>query len=162
MQRLLGDAKSEEAYRSKQQKLEQKLEQSVGECKRLKLENDSLVRAQTSFTERLTLNCDNVLQPQAQIVTETESENLELKAKIRALEEKLTQSREVAMTSEQKIDGLRAEVQLLSETAKRSGDPQSPPATRKRLRPCKVVENAQAKRTTNCRLAKPSEWKLGG
>jgi hypothetical protein len=156
MQRLLGDAKFEEAYRSEQRKLQQ----SVAGYKKLQLENDSLARTNTYYLKELIPNYESVLQLQKQTLEETEAENLELKAKTRVLEENHARVLELLKTQDQKLDGLRAEIQVLFE-ARLSHDPQSPPAIRKRLRSCRLVEDAPARRVMKCRLEKPTEMKLG-
>jgi hypothetical protein len=106
MQKLLEDAKVKEAYRSEQRKLQQ----SVAVCKKLEIENDSLTQANRYYRKELIPNYDNVLQLQAQILKETEAENLELKAKSRALEEKHIQALELLKRQDQKVEGLQAEV----------------------------------------------------
>ena len=145
-QRLLEDAKFEKAYRSEHQKLQH----SVAECKKRELENDSLAQANTYYRNELIPSYDNVLQLQTQTLKETEAENLELRAKSRALEEK----------HEQTLERLQAEIQVLSEATLSRG-PQSPLAIRRRLRSSKLVEDAPPTRVRKCRLVKPRQMKLG-
>ena len=142
------------------QRLQQKLQQSAKEYKKLELENDSLARVNTAYRDGLIPNYDTVLQLQKQSLEETEAEKLGLEAKIRVVEEKYAQARELLKTQDQKVDGLRAQIQVLSE-ARLSRDPQPLPAMRKRLRPSKLVKDAPVKRATRRRLEKPTEVESG-
>jgi coenzyme F420-reducing hydrogenase alpha subunit len=156
MQKLIEDAEFERAYHSEHRKLQQ----SAAEYNKLKLENDSLEKTNTYYRRELIPNYDSVLQLQKQTLEETEAENLELKAKNRALEEDHARLLELLKTQDRRVDGLRAEIQVQSETI-RSHDSQSPPAIRKRLRSSKPAEAAPAKRAMKSRLERPTEIEVG-
>jgi hypothetical protein len=119
-----------------------------------------LAQDNTYYRNELIPSYDNVLQLQTQTLKETEAENLELRAKSRALEEKHAQTLERLSRQDQKVDALQAEIQVLSEATLSRG-PQSPLAIRRRLRSSKPVEDAPARRVRKCRLDKPRQMRLG-
>lgn len=145
-QRLADDTKYEKAYRSEQQKLQQ----SVAQFRKLESDYHTLAQADTYYRNELIPSYDNVLQLQTQTLKKTEAENLELRAKSRAREEKHAQT----------LERLQAEIQVLSEATLSRG-PQSPLAIRRRLRSSKLVEDAPPTRVRKCRLDKPRQMKLG-
>jgi chromosome segregation ATPase len=154
-QRLADDTKYEKAYRSEQQKLQQ----SVAQFRKLESDYHTLAQADTYYRNELIPSYDNVLQLQTQTLKETEAENLELRAKSRAREEKHAQTQELLSTRDQKVDTLSAEIQVLKATLNHG--PQSSLAMRKRLRSSNPAVDAPVRRVRKCRLVKPGQMKLG-
>lgn len=148
--------RSDEACRTEQQKRQQ----SETECKELQLENESLTRTNVSCLEELIPHYEKVFQLQKQNLDETEAKNLKLEVDLRAVEEKLAQTQKLLEIQNQKEDGYRAEIQVLSE-AKPIHGLQSDPAIGKRLRSCRLVKNVPAKRTLKCRVKNPAETDPG-
>lgn len=112
---LVHNTKFEDAYHSEQHKLQQ----SVAQCKRLEHDNVRLAHENSYYRNELVPSYENVLELQAQALKDAEARSLELETTSRTLQEKHAQALELLKRQDQKVEGLQADVQVLSE-ARRS------------------------------------------